>query len=105
LGLDSSQGTRRIFTLGEEIIREGEWGSNINIIRRGETTVERAGTGSRAIVARLGVDDVCGEIGFLEPCKATAAVVVREEEVEVDEIGAHEMRKILEAFPGLASHF
>jgi CRP-like cAMP-binding protein len=105
LGLDSSQGTRRIFTLGEEMIREGEWGSNINIIRRGEATVERAGTGSRAIVARLGVDDVCGEIGFLEQCKATAAVVVWEEEVEVDEISAHEMRKILEAFPGLASHF
>jgi CRP-like cAMP-binding protein len=56
------------------MIREGEWGSNINIIRRGEATVERAGTGSRAIVARLGVDDVCGEIGFLEQCKATAAV-------------------------------
>ena len=103
--LIQAKATRRTFTLGEEIIREGDWGNNVYIIRRGEATVELAGTGSRAIVARLGAEDVCGEIGFLEQCKASAAVVASEEEVEVDEISAHELRKILEAFPGLASRF
>jgi extracellular factor (EF) 3-hydroxypalmitic acid methyl ester biosynthesis protein len=93
------------FRLGEEIIRQGDWGDNIYIIRRGEASVELAGSASRAIVATLGPDDVCGEIAFLEQSKASAAVVAREEEVEVDKISAHELRKILEAFPRLASRF
>jgi CRP-like cAMP-binding protein len=103
--LIQGKSTRRTFRLGEEIIRQGDWGGNIYIIRRGEASVELAGTGSRAIVASLGIEDVCGEIAFLEQGKATAAVVAKEEEVEVDEINVHELRKTLEAFPGLASRF
>lgn len=102
--LIQARATRRTFKLGEEIIRQGVWGDNLYVIRRGEATVELAGTGSRAIVASLGVDDVCGEIAFLERDKATAAVVAKDE-VEVDEISANDLRKILEAFPRLASRF
>ena len=97
--------SRRIFTLGEEIIRQGEWGNSIYIIRRGEASVELAGSGSRAILALLKPDDICGEIAFLEHCQATAAVIAREEEVEVDEVDVHELRSLFEAFPGLASRF
>ena len=96
---------RHTFKLGEEIVRQGEWGDNIYIIRRGEASVELAGTATRAIVASLGPDDICGEIAFLAQCKASAAVVAKEEDVEVDKISAHELRKILEAFPRLASRF
>ena len=96
---------QRTFKLGEEIIREGDWVDSLFIIRRGEASVELAGTGSRAIVASLGPRDVCGEIAFLEQCKATAAVIASEEEVEVEEINSAELRKILEAFPRLASRF
>jgi CRP-like cAMP-binding protein len=97
--------TRRSYKLGEEIIRQGAWGDNLYVIRRGEASVEVAGTSSRAIVASLGVNDVCGEIAFLERDKASAAVIAKDLEVEVDEISAQELRKILEAFPRLASRF
>src|SRR5258708_35897764 len=79
---------RRTFKLGEEIIRQGDWGDSIYIIRRGEASVELAGTGSRAIVARLGPEDVCGDMAFLERGKASAAVVARAEGVEADQLHA-----------------
>jgi len=69
---------RRTFKLGEEIIREGEWVHSLYFIRSGEASVELAGTGSRAIVASLGPNDICGEISFLQQCKATAAVIAAE---------------------------
>jgi CRP-like cAMP-binding protein len=100
-----AKAVRRTFRLGDEIIHQGAWGDSLHIIRRGEATVELAGTGSRAIVARLGPEDVCGDMAFLEQGKATAAVIAADEEVEVDEINAHELRALLEAFPRLASRF
>jgi CRP-like cAMP-binding protein len=100
-----SKAVRRTFKLGDEIIRQGAWGDSVFIIRRGEASVELAGTGSRTIVAMLWPEDVCGDMAFLEQGKATAAVVAKEEEVEVDEINAHELRDIMEAFPRLASRF
>jgi CRP-like cAMP-binding protein len=103
--LIQAQAVRRTFKLGEEIIRQGEWGDHICVIRRGEASVEMAGTGTRAIVASLGPNDVCGEISFLDQTRATAAVIAKDEAVEVDEISAIELRKILEAFPRLASRF
>jgi CRP-like cAMP-binding protein len=103
--LIQAKAVRRIFKLGDEIIRQGAWGDSIYIIRRGEACVELAGTGSRAIVAALGPEDICGDMAFLEKGKATAAVIAKDEEVEVDEVDAHELREILEAFPRLASRF
>src|SRR5271170_1020293 len=96
---------RHMYKLGEEIIREGDWVHSLYIIRSGEASVELAGTGSRAIVASLGPEDICGDMAFLEQSRATAAVVAKDEEVEVDEIKTHDLRQILEAFPGLASRF
>lgn len=103
--LIQAKAVRRTFKLGEDIIREGDRVHSLYIIRSGEASVELAGTGSRAIIASLGPNDVCGEISFLERCKATAAVIASEEEVEVEEIHVEELRKILEAFPRLASRF
>jgi extracellular factor (EF) 3-hydroxypalmitic acid methyl ester biosynthesis protein len=100
-----AKSVRRTFKLGEEIIRQGAWGDNLYIIRRGEASVELAGTGSRAIVAMLGPEDVCGDMAFLEQGKTTAAVIAKEEEVEVEEINTRELREVLEAFPRLASRF
>jgi CRP-like cAMP-binding protein len=103
--LVQAKASRRTFKLGDEIIRQGECGNSIYIIRRGEASVELAGSGSRTIVASLGPDDICGEISFLEQGKATAAVIASEEEVEVDEVEARELRAMFIAFPGLASRF
>jgi CRP-like cAMP-binding protein len=100
-----AKAVRRTIALGDEIIRQGDWSGSIYVIRRGEASVELAGTGSRAIVASLGPEDICGDMAFLEQGKATADVIARDEKVEVDEIKAHELREILEAFPRLASRF
>jgi CRP-like cAMP-binding protein len=103
--LIQAKAARHTYKLGEEIIQQGDWGGSIYMIHRGEASVELAGTGSRAIVAALGPGDICGDMAFLDYGKATAAVVAKDEEVEVDEIKAHELREILEAFPKLASRF
>jgi CRP-like cAMP-binding protein len=100
-----AKAVRRTYKLGDEIIRQGAWGGSICIIRRGEASVELAGTGSRAVVATLGPEDICGDMAFLEQGKATAAVVAKDEEVEVDEITARELGEIMEAYPRLASRF
>src|SRR5580658_8235568 len=100
-----AKAVRRAFRVGEEIIRLGDCGGSIFIIRRGQASVELAGTGSRTIVAVLGPEDICGDMAFLELGKATAAVVAKDEEVEVDEIKAIDLREIMEAFPRLASRF
>jgi len=93
------------FKLGEEIIREGALVNNLYIIRQGMAAVVLAGTSSRTVVATLGPDDVCGDMAFLERSAATAAVVAKDSEVEVDEINAQQLREVLESFPRLASRF
>ncbi len=103
--LIKAKSVRRTYKLGAEIIKQGALSESIFIIRRGEASVELAGTSSRVIVATLGADDICGDISFLEKGRATAAVVAKDDEVEVDEINAHELREIFESFPRLASRF
>jgi CRP-like cAMP-binding protein len=100
-----AKASRHTYRVGEEIIRQGTRGESLFIIRRGEARVELAGAGSRSVVATLGPDDVCGEMAFLEHGNSTAAVVARDDEVEVDEFEWRELRAIFEAFPGLASRF
>jgi CRP-like cAMP-binding protein len=103
--LMQAKATRHSFKLGEAIIREGDGSNNLYIIRKGEASVELAGSGSRAILATLGPEDVCGEIAFLESGKATAAVVAKDEKVEADVISAQDLRDLFNTFPGLASRF
>jgi CRP-like cAMP-binding protein len=93
------------FRLGDEIIREGDRLDSLYIIRRGEASVELAGTGSRTIVARLGPNEICGEMAFLEQTRASAAVIAKDLEVEVEKINAQELRETLEHFPGLSARF
>jgi extracellular factor (EF) 3-hydroxypalmitic acid methyl ester biosynthesis protein len=103
--LINAKSVRRTFKLGEEIIRQGSQAESIFIIRRGQASVELAGTATRAIVASLGVDDICGDMAFLEKGRATASVIAKDVEVEVDEINARELREMFESFPRLASRF
>ena len=103
--LMTAQAKRLTFGLGEEIILEGIRNDTVYVIRRGCATVELTGTGTRTVIAELGPDDVCGDMGFLEKSPATAAVIAKDEQVEVDAIPAEELRQLFEAFPGLASRF
>ena len=101
----SAKAHRRTFKLGEEIIREGSLGSSIFVIRQGYASVELAGTRSRSVIATLGPDDICGDMAFLEKGRAGAAVVAKDDSVEVDEIRADDLRDLFEAFPRLAFRF
>jgi CRP-like cAMP-binding protein len=101
----SAKAHRRTFRLGEEIVREGSFGGSIYVIRRGQASVELAATSSRAVVAWLGPDDICGDMAFLTKGNATAAVIAKDEPVEADEIEPEALREIFEAFPRLASRF
>lgn len=103
--LINAKSVRRTFKLGEEIIRQGSPSESIFIIRRGQASVELAGTATRALLASLDVDDVCGDMAFLEKGRATASVIAKDDEVEVDEINARELREMFEAFPRLGSRF
>jgi len=103
--LIKAKANRRVFKAGEEIIRQGSWGDRIHIVRRGEAAVQLGLTDKKTVLARLGPDDICGDMAFLEKGKATAAVVASEGVVETDEITADDLRGIFEAFPRLASRF
>jgi extracellular factor (EF) 3-hydroxypalmitic acid methyl ester biosynthesis protein len=103
--LIKAKSVRRTYKMGEEIIKQGAKPESIFIIRRGKASVQVAGTNSSATVAELGANDICGDIAFLEKGRTTAAVVAKDEEVEVDEINSDELREIFEAFPRLASRF
>lgn len=96
---------RCTFRLGDEIIREGEQLDSLYIIVRGEASVELAGTVSRTIVATLGPGDICGEMAFLQQSRASAAVIAKDMEVEVEKINVQQLRETLNAFPGLGSRF
>jgi CRP-like cAMP-binding protein len=96
---------RRTFTLGQEIIRQGAPGDTIYVIRSGEASVELTGAESTTVVAKLEPEDICGDMAFLEKSTATAAVIAKDEKVEVDAIGAEDLRKLFESFPGLGARF
>jgi CRP-like cAMP-binding protein len=73
-------------------------GGSIYIIRRGEVSVELAATSSRAVVAWLGPDDICGEMAFLARGNSSAAVVAKDEPVEADEVEAKALRETSKRF-------
>ena len=59
----------------------------------------------RTVVAELEVEDICGDMAFIEKSTATASVIAKEDRVEVDAIQASALSQIFEAFPGLAYRF
>jgi extracellular factor (EF) 3-hydroxypalmitic acid methyl ester biosynthesis protein len=103
--LITARAQRLTFRLGQEIIREGDLGDSLYVIRRGTAAVELAGTSSPTVVAELEPDDICGDMAFLERGSATASVVAKEDQVEVDAIRADDLRQLFDTFPGLASRF
>jgi CRP-like cAMP-binding protein len=103
--LITAKAKRLTFRLGEQIIKEGSVGDTLYVVRRGSASVELTGTGSRTVVAELEVEDICGDMDFIEKSTATASVIAKEDRVEVDAIQASALSQIFEAFPGLAYRF
>jgi CRP-like cAMP-binding protein len=103
--LISAKAKRLTFGLGQEIIKQGAAGDTLYVIRSGEASVELTGTDSTTIVAKLVREDICGDMAFLEKSTATAAVIAKDEVVEVDAIRADDLRRLFESFPGLGARF
>jgi CRP-like cAMP-binding protein len=75
------------------------------IIRSGVASVEIAITSKRSVLAELRAGDICGEMAMLGRRTTTAAVVARDDQVEVDEISYQDLNELFDAFPRLASRF
>jgi CRP-like cAMP-binding protein len=103
--LITAKAKRLSFRLGQEIIKQGSAGDTLYVIRSGEASVELTGTDSATIVAKLEREDICGDMAFLEKSTATAAVIAKDEVVEVDAIRADDLRKLFESFQGLGARF
>ena len=94
-----------LYSDGEEIIRQGEPGSELFIVRKGEVLVLVGKDGRRpAEVARLGRGKFFGEMSLLTG-ETRSATVVANGSCELFVVGHDEMREILEAHPHLAEHF
>jgi CRP-like cAMP-binding protein len=102
--LIQSMAKRIDFTLGQEIIKDGARIDHLYVLRSGAASVELEGATSRAVIAMLTAGDVCGEMAFLGDSTATAAVVAKDE-VRVDAIWAHDLRQLIDTFPGFGTRF
>jgi small-conductance mechanosensitive channel/CRP-like cAMP-binding protein len=87
-----------LYAAGETIVREGDAGSSMFVMLRGEAIVTLAGTGGE--VARLGEGAFFGEMSLLtgEPRTATVSAV---SDCEVLEIGVDAFRRVVLADPAV----
>jgi extracellular factor (EF) 3-hydroxypalmitic acid methyl ester biosynthesis protein len=96
-----SKTSRVHFHAGDAIIARGAPVTTLYVLRAGVARVEvTKGTA----VARLVGGDICGEMGFIEQCAASAWVIA-ESEVEADALDAEQLQKLFESFPKLAARF
>ena len=81
-----------LFEAGQVIVREGEPGASMFVVRRGETAVTVAGTGGE--LARHGEGGFFGEMSLLtgDPRTATVTAVT---DCELIEIGAEAFRRVV----------
>ena len=96
----SNKAERLKFHLGEEIIRAGSHIDYIYIIRSGSAWVELPTAHATTTLAVLEEGDVCGELAFLGDGTATAAVIAKDVDVEVDAIRVHDLHALCQEMPG-----
>jgi small-conductance mechanosensitive channel/CRP-like cAMP-binding protein len=91
------RGHRKVFAAGETIIRSGETGRELYVIRRGEVVIK---VGSQEL-ARLGPGDFVGELALLTGKERTANIVASDE-TEVFEIDEHMFKDVIQKEPKIA---
>jgi CRP-like cAMP-binding protein len=94
----ASASRHALYAAGEKIVREGDTGSSMFVINRGDATVMLAGTDGE--VARLGPGDFFGEMSLLtgEPRSATVSAAT---DCELVELGVDGFRRVVLADPAL----
>jgi CRP-like cAMP-binding protein len=89
------------FHKGDVLIQHGKQVKTIYLLVHGTAKVESL---SKALIARIGPGQVCGEMAFLERA-AASAMVTAEEELEACSIDWIELTDLFELFPHLGSRF
>jgi len=91
------RGHRKVFAAGETIIRSGERGRELYVIRRGEVVIR---VGSQEL-ARLGPGEFVGELALLTGKERTANIIAITE-TEVFEIDEHMFKDVIQGEPKIA---
>lgn len=91
----------RSYRAGETIIRQGEVGLGVFFIERGEVSVRVERDGEHVTVARLGEDQVLGEISILDD-EPRSAEVVCTEETDCVLLTRDRFRSLMDRHPELA---
>lgn len=92
------------FQKGDVLIEEGTTSKMLYILRKGYVRVDRNHDGQPLTYARLGANEIFGEMSFLEQADASATVVA-EEDVEVDCIDGPFLTALLASEPGFSARF
>jgi CRP-like cAMP-binding protein len=92
--------TRSAWPMGEDIVKEGDVGQTMYIIKTGEVVVWVKGTdGGRNEVARLGPGDFFGEVALATSRPRVATVTAASGLVELVEIGRPVIRDLAFKYP------
>ena len=96
---------RRRFAPGETVIREGEVGSSLYVIRAGRMHVVRETDGGDAVIlASLGPGEFFGELALFDR-QPRSATVIAAEESETMSLGRVEILDIIGRYPEVALAF
>ena len=97
----AQQASRRVYTAGESIVREGETGTALYVIVRGRARVERGSGPATAGLGELGPGEFFGELALIEDHPRSATVVALEE-TECLLFVVWEFRALLKEHPQMA---
>ncbi len=89
---------------GKEILRQGERGRSLFLIKRGEVSVQRAQEGASQQLARLGPGDCFGEMALLTGAPVSATIRSATS-VELLILSQRDFQALLAANPGMHSYF
>lgn len=90
----------RSFGEGETVVREGEEGHSLYIIRYGKVKVVTRINGEEVVLARLGGDDFFGEVSFLTGRPRTADIIT-EEPSELMELSRDDLNSVIARHPNI----
>jgi CRP-like cAMP-binding protein len=90
----------RSFSEGETVVREGEEGHSLYIIRYGKVKVVTRINGEEVVLARLGGDDFFGEVSFLTGRPRTADIIT-EEPSELMELSRDDLNSVIARHPNI----
>lgn len=96
---------KKTFTKNQTIIREGEVHNRIFQIAKGKCRIEKTKDDSILLLGSMGINEVFGEISFLQEGAATASIVADSDEVDIYIFEGYSINILFATQPELASRF